>query len=76
MFDEVLNNFGAYKRDLQLIYNSNQTIELFNSTPAGSSVGQLEGRNGMPLPAQLQTYADTWGAEIAARRAAQNQPAK
>ena len=74
MFDELFNGFGAYVREFQLIKNSNGNIELFNSRPGHStSIGLLSARNGMPLPPQLQAYADTWTRELQAQPKAQTQ---
>jgi RNA polymerase sigma factor (sigma-70 family) len=60
-FTEVFNDFGANPRQLQLIKNP-QGLELMNAYGGGASVGLLSQRNGMPLPPQLQAYADAWSA--------------
>jgi RNA polymerase sigma factor (sigma-70 family) len=62
VFNELFNNFGANSRKLQLVNNPNAGLELFNMSPAGGTVGSLSQRNGMPLPPQLQAYADAWSA--------------
>jgi RNA polymerase sigma factor (sigma-70 family) len=58
-FSQLFNDFGANARQLQLIKNP-QGLELMNAYGGGASVGSLSQRNGMPLPPQLQAYADAW----------------
>jgi len=58
-FTELFNDFGANPRQLQLI-NNPRGLELMNAYGGGASVGLLSQRNGMPLPPQLQAYADAW----------------
>jgi RNA polymerase sigma factor (sigma-70 family) len=60
-FSQLFNDFGANARQLQLI-NNPRGLELMNSYAGGASVGSLSQRNGMPLPPQLQAYADAWSA--------------
>jgi RNA polymerase sigma factor (sigma-70 family) len=70
-FTDLLNDFGAYPRELQLVHNAQAgTVELFNMYHTGSGVAALDQRNGLPLPPMLQSYADAWTKEFA------NQPAK
>ncbi len=59
MFTELFNDFGSKPRTLQLIDNP-AGIELLNQYANSSSIGQLVGRNGMPLPPPLQAYVQTW----------------
>jgi len=60
-FSQLFNDFGANARQLQLI-NNPRGLELMNASATGASVGLLSQRNGMPLPPQLQAYADAWSA--------------
>jgi RNA polymerase sigma factor (sigma-70 family) len=60
-FSQLFNDFGANPRQLQLI-NNPRGLELMNSYAGGASVGSLSQRNGLPLPPQLQAYADAWSA--------------
>jgi len=60
MFSDFFNDFGANGRQLQLINNPQQGLELMNSTGGSASIGSLSQRNGMPLPPQLQAIADAW----------------
>jgi len=69
VFSGLLNDFGAYRRQLQLVRNQAAgTLELFNTYRGGSSVGQLDLQlNGLALPPALQSFADTWRRELAAQ---------
>ena len=67
IFQDASNDFGANGRKLQLIGNP-AGLELMVSTSTGSTIGPLSQLNGLPLPPQLQSYADTWTAQ-------QNNPA-
>ncbi len=62
MFQDLFNDFGANGRKLMLIDNP-AGLELMNSDSRGSTIGSLSQLNGMPLPPQLQAYADTWAAQ-------------
>ncbi len=69
VFTGLLNDFGKYPRELQLIRNEQAgSLELLNSYHDGTSIGTLDQqRNGLALPPALQAYADTWAREMAAQ---------
>jgi hypothetical protein len=69
VFTGLLDDFGAYPRQLQLVRNQGAgVLELFNSYHGSSTVGQLDLQlNGLALPPALQSYADTWRRELAAQ---------
>ncbi len=69
VFTGLLNDFGKYPRELQLIRNEQAgSLELLNSYHDGTSIGTLDQqRNGLALPPALQAYADTWAQEMAAQ---------
>ena len=76
VFSGLLNDFGAYPRQLQLVRNQAASmLELFNTYRGGSNVGQLDLQlNGLPLPPALQSYADTWRRELAVQAPPPTQP--
>ena len=80
VFTGLLNDFGNYPRELQLIRNEQAGIlELMTSYRNSSSIGQLDAqRNGLVLPPALQAYADTWTREMAmaAQSSQSNQQSK
>jgi RNA polymerase sigma factor (sigma-70 family) len=73
MFTSLLNDFGAYPRQFQLIRNDiARSLELLDSYRNSNSIGVLDlQRNGVPLPPALQAYADTWAREMAAQASSQ-----
>jgi RNA polymerase sigma factor (sigma-70 family) len=70
-FSQLFNDFGANSRQLQLIDNP-RGLELMNASSTGATIGPLSQRNGLPLPPQLQAYADAWSAPPAGQANAQS----
>jgi RNA polymerase sigma factor (sigma-70 family) len=64
VFTDLFNEFGAYKRDLQILHTPGQRVELSDSYRNSSSGGAWIGRDGRPLPPSLQAHAEAWLREV------------